>query len=257
MTASHPIGKKSIREVAREWDAISSVRSQQLAAGIDPSYDSVLVPTVRELLGLVPSHASLLDVGCGTGVLTSLLATEARRTVAVDPSHGSIAAAQRRVEMDGLEDKVDCFALSMEEYADSATEKFDLVVANMTLMDAPDLKALLRAVSHLAKEGATFVWTVTHPWFWPYYRGYEREPWFRYDREQFIEGEFKISNDSTGLTSTHVHRPLHQYVHELAGAGFIVDAMKEPMPDSAAMTRYPQPWDFPRFLAARCVRVSR
>lgn len=249
MTSLRPVAPKTLADVAREWDLLSPIRASQLASGLDLSYDAVLVPTVKRLLGPLTSGTHLLDVGCGTGTLTSILAVDAGRTVAVDPSPESIAVAGQLLQAKGVGDKVELVATSVEAYANSANRKFDYIVANMTLMDTPDLKAAMLAIAKLADVGARFIWTVTHPWFWPRYCGYDREPWFDYAREQFIEGEFRISNGRTGLVSTHVHRPLHQYTREITDAGFEIQAIEEPLPDPATMAEYPEPWQFPRFLA--------
>lgn len=254
MTSLRPVAPKTLSDVAREWDVLSPIRARQLASGLDLSYDTVLVPTVKRLLGPLSGSTRLLDVGCGTGTLTAMLAVEAGQTVAVDPSPDSVAVARQLLQVNGVGDKVDLITTSVEAYADSATRRFDCIVANMTLMDAPDLRATMRAIAKLADVGARFVWTVTHPWFWPRYCGYDREPWFNYAREQFVEGEFKISNGRTGLISTHVHRPLHLYTGEITGAGFQIQAIEEPLPDSATMAKYPEPWQFPRFLASLTMR---
>jgi hypothetical protein len=124
-------------------------------------------------------------------------------------------------------------------------------VAAMTLMTAPDLRKLARALASLVKTRAWFVATLTHPCFWPKYWGYEEEPWFRYEREMFIEAPFVISKRRTEIRTTHIHRPIEQYVRVFAEEGFRLDALSEPMPPPKVEALYPQPWKFPRFLGLR------
>lgn len=249
----HLVRPKSTDQIAREWDAIAPVRARQISLNLDPSYDAVLVPSIRRLLGPLREDATLLDVGCGTGALTALLAPHVRRTVAIDPSIVSVGHARADGEAKGLRDKVEWRQLTVEEFQPATAERFDFIVANMTLMDAPDLRAAVHAISQLSAPRATFVWSITHPWFWPRYWGYETAPWFQYDRELFIEAEFKISSGKTGLPSTHVHRPLEHYVRELNLNGFAIAALEEPTPTDDDMARYPERWSYPRFLAGRSV----
>lgn len=257
MVKPHLVQPKSIDEIAREWDAIAPVRAAQISSELDPSYDAVLVPSIMRLVGPLRDDASLLDVGCGTGALTSLLAPNVRRTVAIDPSVASLAQARRHAAAQRLEDTVEWHDIAVEQLASVTTERFDYIVANMTLMDAPDLGSAIRAISELASPTAIFVWSITHPWFWLRYWGYDTEPWFRYEQELFVEAEFKISNGDTGLTSTHVHRPMEQYIRELHEYGFAVNALEEPLPSDVVMARYPEPWRYPRFLAGRSVFCQR
>ena len=121
----------------------------------------------------------------------------------------------------------------------------------MTLMTAPDLRAFARALAALLQARGRFVATLAHPWFWPKYWGYEDEPWFHYDVETFIEAPFVISRRRTSVRTTHVHRPLCQYVSVFAEEGFRLDAIAEPMPPAEVQCLYPAPWRFPRFLGLR------
>ena len=40
----------------------------------------------------------------------------------------------------------------------------------MTLMNVPRLIGFVRVVAHLLRPSSAFVFTITHPWFWPTYR---------------------------------------------------------------------------------------
>jgi hypothetical protein len=124
-------------------------------------------------------------------------------------------------------------------------------VAVMTLMTAPDLRGFAKALAALLQTRARFVAILTHPCFWPRYWGYEKEPWFCYERETFIEAPFVISKRRTQVRTTHIHRPLEQYLKVFAEEGFRLDALAEPMPTPEVQALYPKPWEFPRFLGLR------
>jgi SAM-dependent methyltransferase len=80
--------------VASEWDRIAPVRARQIESGADHSAREVLAPAVITLLG---HTASILDVGCGTGWLASILSDHTERVVGVDASRASVRLARRAV----------------------------------------------------------------------------------------------------------------------------------------------------------------
>ena len=95
--------------------------------------------------------------------------------------------------------------------------------------------------------------TITHPWFWPNYWGYDNADWFNYHREVVIEAPFRISAEITEHVTTHVHRPLSVYLNSLTRQGFLVDRILEPYPNEDIQALYPERWKFPRFLAFRAL----
>jgi SAM-dependent methyltransferase len=212
----------------------------------------VVAPTVRRLFeGADP--AVVLDIGSGTGEFTLQLAQVAGRVIAVEPSAASMKLARR---VCGGAHNVRYLEASLEEAASVFDEgPATAAVAVMTLMTAPDLRGFAKALAPLLHTRARFVATITHPCFWPRYWGYEKEPWFRYECETFIEAPFVISKRRTEVRTTHIHRPLEQYVSVFAEQGFRLDALAEPMPAPEVEALYPRRWKFPRFLGLRWEKV--
>jgi 2-polyprenyl-3-methyl-5-hydroxy-6-metoxy-1,4-benzoquinol methylase len=239
------VAPKSTSEIASEWDVLASERLDQITVGLDVSFDHVVVPS---LLAMVDSGSRrALDIGCGVGALTARLADRVDEVVGVDASLASIQLARKSNDRPNVtydSSSVEDFALRFKEGA------FDLIVANMTLMDVPDLHAVALASSRLLQQGGQFLFSITHPWFWPRYWGYEGEPWFDYNAEIFIEAQFSISRARSAHISTHVHRPLHAYFNILAGVGIATVSIEEPVPTPDVAKFYPEPWRFPRFLIA-------
>jgi SAM-dependent methyltransferase len=195
----------------------------------------------------------VLDIGSGTGDFTARLARIATRVIGIEPSHAGVAIARR--SFTNLSN-VKFLEAPFEEAGDLLRgESVTAAVACMTLMATPDLESFAKALSALLQNGARFAATLSHPWFWPRYWGYETEAWFNYPKEIFIEAPFVISRRRTEVRTTHVHRPLEQYMSVFADAGFMLEALVEPMPSSEIQALYPQPWQFPRFLGMRWVKA--
>jgi SAM-dependent methyltransferase len=252
MMRIRPCPAKSHADLAREWDQLAEERHRQIESGEDLSFDHVVVPTTWRLFEGA-DRAVVLDIGSGTGDFTAQLAQVAGRVIAVDPSRASMVLARgvcRAIQ------NVRFIEASLEEAASCLDEgPVTAAVAVMTLMTAPDVRGFAKALAALLQTRARFVATLTHPWFWPMYWGYDKEPWFHYEVETFIEAPFVISKCRTEVRTTHIHRPLEQYLNVFAEEGFRLDALAEPMPPAKVQALYPAPWQFPRFLGLRWEKV--
>lgn len=97
----------------------------------------------------------VLDVGCGVGRWSSLLAARGAVVTGMDLSPTMIAEAKRRVDVEGVANR--CRFLVQDLAALDAGEKFDLVVGVTVLQHILDPEALRAAVrrmtDHLAPGG--------------------------------------------------------------------------------------------------------
>lgn len=227
--------------VVAQWDALASLRRTQIESGEDITYRSFLIPQIEDLLGGI-KDLEILDAGCGIGFLTGVLAKKGASITGVDPSSTSIGLAREG------QPNIEFRATSLEDYAMIAGKKYDVLLANMVLMDVLDLDAFLIAATRLLKTRGRLVFSITHPWFWPKYAGYEKEPWFNYQETLTIEAPFSITAQPGGPPSTHVHRPLSSYMTALSNVGFRLVELTEPMPDVHTADLYLKEWSFPRYL---------
>jgi SAM-dependent methyltransferase len=196
-------GKIRLRDLTREWDAVADLREEQIVSRTDLSFHLVLVPEL-ERLARDANWSRVLDAGCGTGVLTSRLARRAKEVVGVDMSRASIEIANAR----HAASNITYVRSTLERYVAGLDHPtFTLAVCNMTLMTVPKLTMFAAAIARSLRPGGTFLFTVTHPWFWPAYWGYDKAPWFDYNRELAIEAPFRISLQDSPLMTTHFHRP--------------------------------------------------
>ncbi|PPF56196.1 hypothetical protein C5C55_09065 [Rathayibacter sp. AY1C2] len=227
-------------ELTREWDRIAAIRHAQQISGKDTSFNAVLKPAILQRIG---TAQSVLDAGCGTGILTNDIASLPGVVVTgVDPSPVSIELARRFSNNSATETHVSTLENWSRRYDGTS---YDLITANMVLMDTLDLSSFLISARHLLKRGGRLVATVVHPNFWPRYWGYEDLPDFDYLKTSAITGRFKIGQQTTNLSTTHIHRPLADYVRSITSAGF---ALKEVTEMYGAERRLPFEKRYPRFL---------
>lgn len=209
---------KQQEDITQEWDNIAPIRDEQLATNGDTSYREVLEPWI---LGGLDGAETIIDVGCGTGRLTSAIQKGGRSVLGIDPS-------PRSIELARIHDTTNKYAASTaEEFVrNNPYARFDLAVANMVLMDALDLEGICSAIARLARGGRVLA-TITHPAFWPLYWGYARNAGFDYSKELVIEAPFKTSSHDFSLPATHIHRPLSRYLQVFCQAGFNIVRCEE------------------------------
>lgn len=240
---------KSRADVEREWDALAPVRETQISHSKDISFTSVLLPAIQNL-SQESDFTSVIDVGCGLGFVTDYISSRSDAVTAIDISSDSIRIAHQRLKH---RKNVSFFHSSMEDFPETSPSHFSLAISSMTLMTVLDIRSFLSSLSRVLKPGSHFIFTITHPCFWPRYWGYESEDWFDYNKEIIIEAPFSISRDKTNLVTTHIHRPLDMYVECLHNNNFAIDTLIEPYPPAHADQEYLKNWSYPRFVGFRCV----
>lgn len=237
------VESKTQNEIASEWDALASLRYRQIISGDDISYSRVIVPTLLEMLPKAPIPRAL-DAGCGTGFFTSKLCSIANHVSGVDPSALSINLAKQTCPKNA-----DFFVETLEDFSQKHPTKFDVVTANMVLMDTLDLDGFLHCCAKLLLPNGQLLFSITHPCFWPTYYGYSKLDWFQYEKEIAVEAPFRITaNYNNPLPSTHVHRPLSRYLNSLSRFGFQLEDVREPVPPPDVSFEYKHRWQQPRYL---------
>lgn len=251
MTKFRHVNKKQGIEIQHEWDALAPIRFEQISSGKDLTFNHVLSPEILKLADEIGAN-SVVDAGCGVGILTGMLADRGYDVTGVDPSGENIKIARAR--FGGVATFIES---SLEDFSQRNFGAFDMIIANMVLMDVPDLRAFLSAVSAVLRDGGAFIFSIAHPCFWPSYYGYDEEEWFNYKGEFFVESPFRISSQENGdLVSTHVHRPIEAYVEAFLAARLQILHLREPLPTAEVQELYPRPWKSPRYLVGSCRRSS-
>ena len=119
-------------------------------------------PTVEALLGPHPGQR-VLEIGCGNGSLARYLAQLGVEVVATDQAAEFIRLASLRPGPPVDYRVVD--ATNPTALSELGVGSYDAAVANMVLMDMPEVGSLYRALASLLRPGGCFVFTVLHPCF--------------------------------------------------------------------------------------------
>jgi len=260
------------RGVARFWDENAPDWTGAVRAGYDAYRDRVNNPAFLDML---PEVAGLrvLDVGCGEGTNTRLVAKRGARTVGVDISEKMVAAARacEAAEPMGIEYHV----LSGNDLSRFGDASFDAAVSTMAMMDMADYAGCVREVGRVVKGGGFFQFSITHPcsftrrWKWVRdeagrregflvgnYFGVESDPpeaeideWF------FGAAPPEVKATARPFRIPRFFRTLTEYVNTLIDAGFAIERLAEPHATEQAAADCPNVADTriaPYFLVFRC-----
>ena len=207
-----------------------------------------MLPDVHGLVGL--------DIGCGEGHNTRLLANRGARVTAVDIAEVFIAYAQQEEEREplGIDYRVaSAVALPFAEVT------FDFATGYMSFMDIPETERVLAEAYRVLKPGGFLQFSIAHPCFdTPYRRNLRNAHGLTYaievgDYFRNLNGE--IAEWLFGAAPPHVKhgtrkfkiprftRTVSQWLNLLVDTGFLLERVEEPCPSDATVRTCPDVQD--------------
>ena len=235
------ISPVNLETISSEWDKVGPLRQTVIESGKDISLQRTTGQCIIDNLRMIKNHNRVLDVGCGTGFLTNEIALIAKECWGIDSSEESIKVAIQKYQKANLH----FIQSSIKDY--SSDQLFDVCIANMVFMDDPEWNSSLRNILKLLIPNGKLLMTITHPCFWPRYWGYQDEEWFNYMDEIYIQGAFSITLEKNLGTTTHIHRPLSNYIYTIIESGFNIEKVIE-LHSSPILSRGTNENNFPRFI---------
>ena len=97
------------------------------------------------------SNKTVVDVGCGGGILSEALAKAGARVTGIDMGKGPIEIAQLHLLESHLE--IDYQQISAEEFAEQHEASFDVVSCMEMLEHVPDPESIVQACTKMLKPG--------------------------------------------------------------------------------------------------------
>jgi SAM-dependent methyltransferase len=153
-------------EVAECWEANAETWTRHARAGYDVYRDALNTPAFLSILPPVRGLVGL-DIGCGEGSNTRQVAGLGAKMYAIDiaPTFIRHARAMEEVEPVGI-----VFSVADGASLPFPAERFDFVVAFMSLMDIPDQGRVLHEAQRVLRPGGFLQFSITHPCFDPPHR---------------------------------------------------------------------------------------
>ncbi len=240
------------REVGRYWESNAGAWTTLTRQGWDVYRDALNTPA---FLGMLPEIGgrSGLDIGCGEGHNTRLLAARAARMTGVDLVPAFIKYA-REAEIEnplGIQ-----YLIGNAQELPFAPGRFDFATALMSLMDMPEPETGLREAWRVLRSGGFLQFSITHPCFFPPHRRqlknergepYAVELGRYFDR---IDGQIDRWTFSAAPPETRgaylpfeipqFHRTLSEWLNAVVDVGFTIERIGEPYADEETAQRVPR-----------------
>jgi ubiquinone/menaquinone biosynthesis C-methylase UbiE len=210
------------------YDKVAKDYDKQIGDKGDVLHEKYIIPVVEKFLGKVKGK-KVLDLACGQGYLSRILAKKGAKVTGLDISRGLLEIANKIENKKKLGiNYVQGNAMNLKNIYN---EKFDFVVSNMALIDIPNGKKVFEEVYKVLKKKGVFVFSITHPFTTApektEYLVKENNNYF-FKASSYNE-EYSISKpvpDSKGKI-IHYHRPIEYYINSLAKSGLFIKEIKE------------------------------
>lgn len=256
------------REAGRYWEANAEAWTTLARDGWDIYRDLVNTPGFFETLPDVTGQRGL-DIGCGEGYNTRLLAERGAAMWAVDISPRFVREARE------AGDGSIRFAVASGQELPFADHQFDFATSFMCLMDLPEPETALRECRRVLRPGGFLQFSISHPCFNPPWRkllrteddqAYALEVGRYFDR---IDGEIDtwlfggtppdVRQGMRRFQIPRFHRTLAEWINLTLDAGFTLERVGEPRASEETAERVPAVADTrvaAYFLHLRCRKTK-
>jgi ubiquinone/menaquinone biosynthesis C-methylase UbiE len=239
-------------EAGRYWNENAEVWTRLARAGYDIYRDYLNTPA---FLAMLPDVAGLsgLDIGCGEGHNTRLLARRGARMTAIDVSENFIHHARQSEEKEPLGIHYQVASAVELPFADGT---FDFAAGFMSFMDVPETERLLAEAHRVLRPGGFLQFSIEHPCFSTPHRRKVRDAqgrtyalevgdYFRNLRGEVLEWLFsatppEVKHGLRPFRTPRFSRTLSQWLNLLIEAGFLLERVDEPRPDQHAVRAHPR-----------------
>ncbi len=222
-------------ETAKEtsWGGVATWYDKHLESGSGTYHEKIVYPNLVRLLGDLKGK-KVLDLACGQGQFSQMLAGAGASVVGVDIGKELIEIAEKK----NTDKKftLHYFVSPSDDLYMVKDKTIDVVVCVLALQNIEKLTETFKEVSRVLKDGGKFLTVINHPSFrnpththW----GFDDAEDKQYRRVEEYLSESKIKIDMTPGSRTDkkftvsFHRPLQLYVKLLSKHGMAVTRLEE------------------------------
>lgn len=240
------------QEAGSYWNENAEAWTKLARAGYDVYRDHLNTPAFFEMLPEVAGLAGL-DIGCGEGHNTRLLAGRGARVKAIDISEVFIHYAKQSEEAEPLGIAYQIASALDLPFADG---EFDFAVAFMSLMDIPETDRVLGEAFRVLRPGGFLQFSIEHPCFATPHRRNLRDVegltyavevggYFRQLRGEIAEWIFgatppDVRKQHRMFKTPRFTRTMGQWLNSLLDSGFAIDRIEEPRPSVETVRSCPR-----------------
>jgi ubiquinone/menaquinone biosynthesis C-methylase UbiE len=218
--------------VMKQWDDASESWVDFVRQGKDFCRDKMNNPATFRLIGNVKDQR-VLDLACGEGYNTRMLARKGAKVTGVDFSKKLVELA--RIEENREKLGIDYRVSDVADLSEFPSNHFDVVTCFMALMDIKNYAGTVSEVARVLKNMGRFVFSIPHPCF-------------ELDRIGTTKNYFMASEECVDwkmerllkpFKTTSFHRTLTDYFNTLDKNRLLVKRLVEPKPSEQVAKKYP------------------
>jgi len=255
------------QEAGQYWNGNAAAWTTMARAGFDIYRNYLNTPAFFDILPAV-KNLSGIDIGCGEGYNTRLLAQQGAQLTAIDISENFIEKAKDAESNQQL--NIHYLVASAEKlpFKDAC---FDFATSFMCLMDVPNPGKALQEAYRVLKPNGFLQFSILHPCFNTPYRKNLRHPdgktyaievgdYFKNLDGKIEEWTFgaapaDLRNSFPKFKVPVFNKTLTQWFSTILTAGFVIEEINEPRPGDETVNKYPYLQDaqvVAYFLHIRC-----
>ncbi len=212
-------------------------------------------PALLKLLPKSLKGLTVLDAGCGTGIVSTLLAKRGAKVIGLDLSSVMIDIACRETPAKlGVE-----YIIGTLTRLPFAATSFDLVVSNYVLENIKALPTVFDEFYRVLKKNGSVIFSIAHP---IKSQSIGTEPLGKKVRviEDYFTPGMRDADFGRGLIVPKFRRPLEAYTIAATEAGFLISDLREPRPIAAGKKVVPDGYAvacrLPQLLTMKLVKLK-
>ena len=229
-----------------DYDQMADIYADE--ADAEPTKAAYDRPAILAMAGDV-RHKRVLDVGCASGALSQMFVERGASVVGIDLNGTLIERARAR-----LGDRAEFHVADISQRLPFDDGSFDVVAASLVLHYLADWGPPLREFSRVLRPGGAFVMSTHHPT----HDIQIADPPASYFDTVLLTDTWRMAGRDFQVRF--YHRPISAIVDSLAGAGFLIERIPEPIPDREAFAANPAFYEriskVPWFLFIRALKAG-
>jgi len=223
--------KQNLIQSQKIWNKMASWWDDRVKDG-DLFHKTFIYPAVLKLSDVSKSD-KILDIACGNGALTRLLANTKAQITAVDFSENLIQCARARsMKYTNIKFAVADATNKMALRRLAKRERFDVIICSMALQDMCLIKPLIASLKYLIASHGRFIFSIPHPCFNSCFTKFDllSHPSSMVINNYIACRQFKVQA-KPGQPFAHLafHRPLSHICYLLFQEKFVLTGLVEPL----------------------------